>query len=288
MRRHRGNGNEQNRSRLLACAALLWACCESSPGIVGGDLGPDPGSDGGPTGGTADGGAAYPYTLSPTSPSFQVAWGSGRLDCSMSAAAMAQSGAASVTFGSSTIYVGWSQVSATNQDPFIARVNGGAIAWCLAAEAQSPDGRAYGVAWDGGSSLYAVYSVVGGGTAFDGKGGWLPSYGAGGSGGGPVVSVIARHDPTSGAIQRATFIPAQLASTGKINTLSPRAFTVTSDGSIEFLGAPAFAPLNPDKTRMCAPGSEYPSGYLVRFPPDLGTPSCAQTESCSQVKLRCR
>lgn len=276
-----------DRRGLLGIALLCAAC---SDGAVAGDGNLDlaVGSDAAASADLGDGGAAYPYTLSAPSPSFKVSWGSGKLDCSMTAAAMAQSGAASVTFGQSTIYVGWSQVSGNNQDPFIARVSGGSIAFCLAAEAQAPDGRAYGVAWDGGSLLYAVYTVDGGGSAFDGKGGWLPAYGSIGSGGGPTVSVLAKHDPVSGAIQRATFIPAQLASTGKVNTLSPRGFTVTSDGSIEFLGVPSFSPLNPDKSRMCVSGPEYPSGYLVRFPADLSTPTCAQTESCSQVKTRCR
>lgn len=272
---------------LVAMSMWLCAACHgndsSAPGTEDGgavDLGSGEGS-----GDLAAG--SYPYTLSPQNPSFKVSWASGSLDCTMTAVAMAQSGAASVTFGSSTIYVGWKQVSGTNQDPFIARVDGGAVSWCLAAEAQSPDGRAHGVAWDGGSLLYAVYTVVGGGTAFDGKGGWLPAYGSIGSGGGSTVAVLAKHDPATGALQRATFIPSQLASTGKVNTLSPRGFTVLANGSIEFLGSPAFSPLNPDKSRMCVSGSEYPNGYLVRFPADLSTPSCAQTESCSQVKQRC-
>lgn len=267
--------------------ALSSAAC-SEHGVTGADL--SAGSDGGGSSDASTGDLAsdgYPYALSPTGPGWKVAWGSGTLNCNMTAAAMAQSNAAAVSFGASTLYVGWSQVSGTNQDPFIARVDGGAVTWCVAAESQSPDGRAYGIAWDGGSSLYAVYTVVGGGTAFDGKGGWLPAYGTIGGGGGPAVSVLAKHDPSSGAIQRATFIPAQLSSSGKVNTLTPRGFTVTTDGKIEFLGTPAFSPLNPDKTRMCVAGSEYPSGYLVRFSADLSAPSCAQTELCSQVKTRC-
>lgn len=270
---------------MLSGIFLLGACSSNSPVEGVSDLSSSAPSDMQ----VSDGGtSSYPYTLSATGSAFLGSWGSGKLDCTMSAAAMAQSGAASVTFGNSTIYVGWSQVTSNNQDAFIARVTSGSVAWCMAAESQSPDGRAYGVAWNGGSLLYAVYSVDGGGTAFDGKGGWIPAYGTIGSGGGASVSVIAKHDPASGAIQRATFVPAQLSSTGKVNTLSPRGFTVTEDGSIEFLGTPSFAPLNPDKTRMCLAGSEYPSGYLARFPADLGTPLCAQTESCSQVKVRCR
>ncbi len=239
-------------------------------------------------GGTIDssGSSSYPYTLSPTNPAFQVAWQSGSLDCTMSAAAMATSDAAAVTVGASTIYAGWKQVAGNNQDPFLARVDNGGIAWCVGVEAESPDGRAYGLAWDGGPTLYVVYSVDGGGTALDGVGGWLPAYGSAGGGGGPKVAVIAKHDPDSGALQRATFVPAQLPS-GKINTLAPRAFTVTTAGEVELLGDPTFSTLNPDKTRMCASGSEYPSGYRVRFPADLGTPICAQTETCGAVTTPC-
>ncbi|MDX2091427.1 MAG: hypothetical protein SFX73_26440 [Kofleriaceae bacterium] len=236
----------------------------------------------------ADGGSAdYPYTLSPTAPGFEVSWRSGTLDCTMSAAQMAASDAAAVTVGASTIYVGWKQVAGNNQDPFIARVDDGTVTWCIAAEAQAPDGRAYGVVWDGDATLYAVYSTDGGGSALDGHGGWLPAYGTIGSGGGPKVAVIAKHDPATGAIQRATFVPSQLASSGKVNTLAPRALTVIAGGAVEFLGEPAFTPLNPDRSRMCVPDSEYPRGYRVRFPADLGTPSCADTETCSLVTTPC-
>jgi hypothetical protein len=91
----------------------------------------------------------------------------------------------------------------------------------------------------------------------------------------------------TGALLRATFIPAQLASSGKVNSLAPRAFTVRADETLEFLGEPAFCPLNPDKSRMCEGGVEYPKGYRVRFPPDLSTPICADTEECSLVKQPC-
>ena len=50
-------------------------------------------------------------------------------------------------------------------------------------------GKAWTITWDGGDVAYVVYTVVGGGTSLEGKGGWLSSYAPGAiSGGGPKVS----------------------------------------------------------------------------------------------------
>lgn len=235
---------------------------------------------------TADA-APYPYAPSPASPDFVADWRSGTLDCAMDASAMLASDAASVTVGSTTFLAGWSQVSGDNQDPFLARLDAGAVTWCVAAEAQPPDGRAYGLAWDGADTLYVVYTVVGGGTAFDGHGGWVEAYGTMGSGGNVKIAVIARHDPTDGALRATTFVPAQLASRRSVNTLSPRAFTVLADRTVELLGDSAFSPLNPDRSRMCEGGTEYPNGFRAVFSADLTTMLCAQTEECSLVTTPC-
>ncbi|MBI5532051.1 MAG: hypothetical protein HY898_05000 [Deltaproteobacteria bacterium] len=265
----------------LALTLVAFPACSDETGSPPTSVAPTDG------GGNADAGdPPYPYEPSPANPAFQHAWGSSTLECSMTVSEMSK--ATTVVVGTSSIHVGWAQVSGNNQDPFIARVDHGAVAWCVAAEAQGPDGRAYGLAWDGGQTLYAVYTVVGGGTALDGKGGWLDSYGSAGSGGNKTVSVVARHDPSNGSLIATTFVASQLESAMKVNSLSPRAMVVLADGSVEFLGNPAFSPLNPDKTRMCAGGSEYPNGYRIRFSADLKQALCADTTACSKVTAPCK
>jgi hypothetical protein len=99
----------------------------------------------------------------------------------MSAAEMSAAGAANLSFGEATIYVGFEQ-DGQNQNPVFARFDGGAQVYCEHHEQEAPDGRAYGITWDGGPTAYVVYTIVGGGSAFDakGKGGWLDRYGDGG------------------------------------------------------------------------------------------------------------
>lgn len=234
------------------------------------------------------GSAPYPYQPGKWNSSYRHSWQSGKLSCSMSPAEIVAADTAKATVGPTTIATGWSQVSSNNQDPFLARVDNGALTWCVAVESAPPDGRAYGIAWDGADNLYGVYSVVGGGTQLDGHGGWMPAYGSAGSGGGKTVGVIAKFNPQDGSILASTFIPSELASAKKINTHSPRDFTMLEDGTIEYLGNPAFAPLNPDGSLMCAGGSEYPNGYRGIFSADLKQLLCAQTESCGNVITPCK
>jgi hypothetical protein len=208
---------------------------------------------------------------------------------------MVASGAPSLTFAQTTIFVGFQQFG-NNQDPVFFRFDDEQKVYCEHHEHESPDGRALGVTWDGGPKAYVVYTLTGGGTAFDSlaKGGWITSYGDGG--GSSKVAVIAEVETTYGTVARATFVPAKRQNGTKTNTLVPAdALTVLVGGALELTGNTAFAPLNPDKSVMCVPTTEYPAAldgmmgpsYLARFAPDLASVSCASTAGCSLVQTPC-
>ena len=281
--------NQQRRGALgavvgIALALVLVAC--------GGD---DEGGDGG------DGSTKVEPTPVPTGPgdgdwrrAFQA--GGVGVTCEMSFEEMTASGAPSITSGDTTIFVGFQQYG-NNQDPVFRRFDGGQEVYCEHHEKESPDGRALGITWDGGPVAYVVYTIVGGGTAFDelAKGGWVDRYGDGG--GSSAVAVIGEVETQFGTVQKATFVPAKREMGTKTNTLRPAdAITVLQDGNLEMLGESAFAPLNPDKTVMCVPMTEYPSpfggaeegpNYLGRFTPDLAQVVCASTAGCSLVTTPC-
>lgn len=199
------------------------------------------------------------------------------LDCAMSAAEMAAAGAASLTFGEATIYVGFVQVG-QNQDPVFARFDGGAQTYCEHHETESPDGRAYGLTWDGGPTAYVVSTIVGGGSAFDakGQGGWLDRYGDGG--GSSSVSFIGEVDAALGTLTRGTFVIAKKMD-GKTNTHNPAdAITVLESGELEFHGESAFQPMNPDRSIMQC--SDYPFYSKYVFSADLATLTCSSSTNC--------
>jgi hypothetical protein len=208
---------------------------------------------------------------------------------------MVASGAPSITRGKTTIFVGFQQYG-NNQDPVFFRFDDGQKVYCEHHEKESPDGRAHGITWDGGPIAWVVYSITGGGTAFDtlSKGGFIDRYGDGGNS--SAVTVIGEVETQFGTVQKSTFVPAKREMGTKTNTLKPAdALTVLTDGSLELLGKSAFAPLNPDKSVMCVPMTEYPSAfdgadgpnYLGRIQPDLKTMLCASTAGCSLVKTPC-
>ncbi|MFS8068029.1 MAG: hypothetical protein ACMG6S_16870 [Byssovorax sp.] len=217
------------------------------------------------------------------------------VSCEATYAEMTASGAPSLTSGKTTIFVGFQQYS-NNQDPVFFRFDDEKKVYCEHHEHESPDARALGITWDGGPKAYVVYTVTGGGTAFDSlaKGAWIDRYGDGG--GSSKVAVVASVETAFGTVERATFVPAKRESGTKTNTLAPAdAITVRTDGALEFTGNSAFAPLNPDKSVMCVPSTEYPAAldgmkgpsYLARFAPDLKTMSCASTAGCSLVTTPC-
>jgi hypothetical protein len=217
------------------------------------------------------------------------------MNCSSTLAELEAAGAAMIKRGAVTLVVGYEQLG-QNQDPVLLRFDDGERTYCQYHEQEPPDGRAYGITWDGGPVAYVVYSIVGGGSAFDSLAaqGWIASYGDGG--GSSKVMVLGSVDTASGSVQQATFEPAKRDNGSKTNTLGPAGpIVVLEDGSLEVVGNSAFAPLNPDKSGMCLPDVEYPSAldgargpnFLGRFSPDLSMMVCASTAGCSNVTVPC-
>ncbi len=201
--------------------------------------------------------------------------------CETSAEALAASALPRVSAGGSTLYVGFHQVSGNNQDPFVARVDGDRVAWCVYHENDGPDGRALGVTWDGGPLAYVVYTIVGGGTDLE-MAGWFRSYGghAGISGGGKKVGVLGRVDAATGALTAATHVPAVLAER-KLNSHAPAdAPRVLADGTVEYRGSSAHKPIGADgnDAMQC---TDYPFDTTYRFDPDLATLVCAVSTNCT-------
>jgi hypothetical protein len=188
---------------------------------------------------------------------------------------------AHVTVGNTTLYVGYEQVSSDNQDPLVIRYDAGELVYCRYHESEGPDGRAVGVTWDGGEIAYVVYTVVGGGTALEGKGGWLSSYAPGAiSGGGPKVSVVGRVNVADGGLSSASFIMA-LTGESKVNTHRPKdAVTVLEDGNVEFLGESAHKPIDADG-QSAMECSDYPFDSRYRFSADLSSLVCADCSNCT-------
>ena len=87
------------------------------------------------------------------------------------------------------------------------------------------------------------------------------------------------------------FVASKLVKNGqqKTNTLVPAdAVKVLGDGSVEFLGKPAYCTLNPDKSLMCDPAAmDYPQDFRARFTADLSSMSCASASGVSVVKQPC-
>jgi hypothetical protein len=202
------------------------------------------------------------------------------IDCAMSWEQIAKTTAARLTIGGATIVVGWQQVSSTNQDPVVRRFDGAAPTWCVRHEQQTPDGRALGLAWDGGARAYVVFTVVGGGTDLDkaAAGGWLASYG---SGGGAKVGVVGAIDAATGALTRASFVIAKLQS-GKTNTFSPTDAPIPlASGDVEIDGDSAFQPMQPDRTLQACTGYPFHARYVLAG--DLSTARCASSTNCTSA-----
>jgi hypothetical protein len=209
------------------------------------DSGSDPSADSGAseTGSPHDGEAPPP---GPAAEGWQSAFLDGGVgfSCDDDEATLISKGAPTVGVGESNLYVGFEQIG-DNQNPLFARFDAGAQIYCRRHETEPPDGRALGLTWDGGDAAYVVYTIVGGGSSLEGKGGWLSAYAPGSiSGGGPKVSVVGKVASSSGELERASFILA-VKSDNKVNSHGPRAApTVLADGNIEFLGASAHKPID--------------------------------------------
>lgn len=205
------------------------------------------------------------------------------IQCGQSEAEMQAAGAPSLSFDGSTIYVGFEQ-DGQNQDPVFARFDAGVEVYCEHHETQAPDGRALGLTWDGGEHAYVVYTIVGGGSSLEGKGGWLSSYAPGSiSGGGPKVSVVGRVETDGGTLASSTFVIA-VKSDNKVNSHGPRAAPVVLEsGDVEFLGASAHKPIDADgeASMDC---TDYPFDSRYVFSADLSTLVCASCSNCTSQR----
>ena len=181
------------------------------------------------------------------------------------------------------LYVGYEQVG-DNQNPLIARYDHGVQVYCRRHETQGPDGRALGLTWDGGDAAYLVYTVVGGGTELEGKGGWLPSYAPGAlHGGGAKVGAVGRVSVSDGTLDRASFVLA-VKSDGGVNSHSPAdAPTVLENGDLEFLGESAHKPIDP-AGNVSMDCTDYPFDTRYVFSPDLGELRCASSSNCVSTR----
>ncbi|MEO0853368.1 MAG: hypothetical protein AAFY15_07680, partial [Cyanobacteria bacterium J06648_11] len=152
--------------------------------------------------------------------------------CSDSEADIRARGGQSLTFGNTTIYIGYQQVSRNNQDPRLIRFDNGDRVWCRDDyEITGDDSQGYGLVWNGDRDLYAAFSSTGtqGSSTEDfrefAESGWLKSYG---SGGGAKVAVLARINPDTGDVDKATFLTAQLSS-GNSNTVVVKELDFAND-----------------------------------------------------------
>lgn len=257
--------------RFVALAITLGSACSGADGD---------GTGGGPTSAApTEAAATTALPPGPVKPGWERSFVAdpAALNCVMSADEMAATAAARLTFGDSTLYVGYEQ-DGVNQNPVFARYDGGAQVYCEHHEQESPDGRAYGLTWDGGPIAYVVYTIVGGGSAFDekGKGGWLDRYGDGG--GSSKVSFVGEVETAFGTLARGTFVIAKKMD-GKTNTHGPTdAPIVLESGEIEFHGDSAFQPMNPDRTIMQC--SDYPFHTKYVFSADLSALACSSSTMC--------
>ncbi len=273
----------------LALSVGVSACADDDDGSKDGDG--NGGGDGNGDGGDGNGGGGEDGSAQPPGPSADgwmsdyVDGGVGGLSCEDDGAAFESSGAPRVTIGGATIYVGFEQIG-DNQNPIVARVDDGQKVWCQIHETEGPDGRALGITWDGGDTAYVVYTIVGGGSSLEGKGGWLPSYAPGAiSGGGPKVSYIGKVAADDGTLESGTFIIA-VKSDNKVNSHGPSGpVTVLEDGNVEFLGGSAHKPIDADgKTSMNCTDYPFDSKYVLS--PNLDSLVCAQCTNC-EAQMPC-
>lgn len=182
-------------------------------------------------------------------------------------------GAASISFGNTTVYIGTHQVSDINQDPIVTSFTNGIRDWVQSYDTSQADARGIGLLWDeGSSSLYGAFTIDGGSTGANSfsaatQGGWLSSYGTAGTNG--RASVLLKLNPTTGGAEAGTYIRAE-QSDGTTNTVIPTDLDFVN-GNVVFFGDSFFVPLDtarePFDTKTTDAGSPFP--YRVVFTPDL-------------------
>ncbi|MGD1936737.1 MAG: calcium-binding protein [Cyanophyceae cyanobacterium] len=220
-------------------------------------------------------------TPAPGGASLADVGGANLLNNGDSLGALTSRGNAAVSQGNTTFVAGYAQVSGNNQNPRIARFDNGVRTWLGGDNYESggADSVARGLLWDGGRDLYAVFSIDGAQAPdfrrFSGSG-WINSYG---NGGGPSVSVLARLNPNTGAIEQATYLRAELSS-GRTNTLRVNNLSFDGSGNVVVNASSFFSPLRADRTRFNCSGSS-PFDYTVTLSPDLSSALSASASGCS-------
>ncbi len=186
-----------------------------------------------------------------------------------------------VVMGTTSIYIGYQQVTSLNKDPRIVRFDNGVRTWCRSDyETTGDDGTGYGLMWDGGNVLYGVFTSTGTQSGNDfrrySSGRWMPNYG---SGGGPKVAIIARINPVNGDVNYATYLSARRPSDGKSNTLVVTG--LSWDGTNLTVQANSWwSPRRPDRSSMICSGSS-PFSYTAIFNGDLITMNSASAVGCN-------
>lgn len=202
--------------------------------------------------------------------------------CNDTEATIKARGVKGVTFGKTSIYIGYQQVAPTNKNPIVIRFQNSVRQWCRQDyEVTGDDGTGYGLLWDGGNNLYGVFSATGtqGTPSQDFRRfatwGWLKTYG---SGGGAKVAIIAKMDPNNGNVSHATFLTALLSS-GKSNSLTVQNLNLSQNGLT--IQAKSWAsPRRANKSAMTCSGSS-PFNYTAVFTPLLDLVTGATADRCS-------
>lgn len=249
----------------------------SDPGIPVNPIGPsDPGVPAPPS--------PPPVASPPPTPGLTLAINADvvKFSSSVTEAQLIASGAARISLGSQTLYIGTDQVSAINQNPILASFDAvnPANNWIRADyEATGADGRGNGLAVTPTGEVYAFFSVDGTQGSPDqdfrrastaAEQAWLRSYG---QGGGPQVSVIGKIDPATGNLIAAAYLSAILGN-GNSNTLTITGLTVQPNGNLRISAQSFFAPRRPNGQAMTLDSDPTtpdtsPFPYFIEITPDL-------------------
>jgi len=208
-----------------------------------------------------------------------VSWGPTQTEAEIQA-----TGAARVTVGQRTIYVGTHEASAINQNPIVASFTNGTPDWVVNDyEVGAPDGRALGIIWDCAYLLYVAMTVDGGGSGIEAhtSEGWQANYG---SGGGPRVTVLLRLNANSGRPIAGTFAISRL-SNGNTNALLPTNLNFVNRRPVLFADS-GFFPLDINRMPMTQTGTGgSPHAYRVVFDANLRTAVSAEANGWNGVTV---
>lgn len=178
--------------------------------------------------------------------------------------------------------IGYRQVTDNDRDPILAKFVSDSLVW-ERNDYDTTDGdcTGYGLLWDGGPNLYAVFSTSGHtSSTTDGFGrftenGWLSTYGAGG---GATVAVIAKVNVETGEIAHATYARSQLAD-GSTNDLEVKDMDLLNNSYLQLHAHCGLHPLLPSGQPMnCS--LEPPFSYRVVLSPLLELAERAEAEGC--------